>query len=231
MRVAVISDTHGDLDALNAVLADLDRQEVDEVLVAGDTAQGGPHPREVVDLLRERGWPVVLGNADEIITELAAGRPAKEPLRQVQIDRANFSIDQLGPERIEFLASLPMSVRTEDGAGRSLVVVHAAPWDNQHVLGVDSPEAEAERAVREAGATVVAHGHIHSPYQRRVGDAVLLSVGAVAMSGDADPRPAYSIVALGDVIEVEVRRIDYDGGRQPGLKPVQSHPGIHRLLP
>src|SRR5215472_1672904 len=183
MRVAVISDTHGDLDALNAVLADLDQQAVDEVLVAGDTAQGGLHPAEVVDLLRERAWPIVLGNADEIITELAAGRPAKEPLQPFQVERANFAIEQLGPERVEFLASLPLSVRTEDGAGRSLAVVHATPWDNQHVLRVDSPEAEAERAIREAGGTVVAHGHIHSPYQRRVGDAVLISVGAVAMSG------------------------------------------------
>jgi hypothetical protein len=63
--------------------------------------------------------------------------------------------------------------------------------------------------IREAGARLLAYGHIHTPYQRRVGDAAVLSIGAVSGSNDADPRPAYTIVDLGTTITAEVRRVEW----------------------
>src|ERR1700694_3642067 len=69
--------------------------------------------------------------------------------------------------------------------------------------------AAAERMVREAQARVLVYGHIHTPYQRKVGDAALLSVGAVSGSNDADPRPAYTILNLDATISVEVRRVEW----------------------
>jgi len=100
--------------------------------------------------------------------------------------------------------------------------------------------------VSESGARVLAYGHIHTPYQRRVGDSVLLSVGAIAGSNDADPRSAYTILDLGATVAVEVRRVDCpkvarlaayersgmslsDQRRaslfEPGALPVRSRPG------
>ena len=63
--------------------------------------------------------------------------------------------------------------------------------------------------VREANARLLVYGHIHTPYQRRVGDAAMLSIGAVTGSNDADPRPAYTIVSFGATITAEVRRVDW----------------------
>jgi predicted phosphodiesterase len=142
MRIALISDPHGDFVALQAVISDIERQnDLDEVLVGGDLAQGGPQPAEVVDEIRRRGWPSVRGNSDDFLVQMA--------------DRT----------------------------------MH-------------------ETAPPEDLVTVLAYGHIHTPYKRRVGDAVLLSVGAIGGSNDADSLPAYTIVDLGPTVTVEVRRVD-----------------------
>ncbi len=77
MRIAVLSDIHGNLAALQAVLTDLEDQEVDEVLIGGDLAEGGRQPMEVLDLLMARKWPAVVGNGDILLLELAEGKQPK----------------------------------------------------------------------------------------------------------------------------------------------------------
>ena len=92
----------------------------------------------------------------------------------------------------------------------------------------DSELETAQRMINESGAGMLAYGYIHTPYQRRVGKAVLLSVGAVNGSNDSDPRPAYTIVELGAAISVEVRRVDCPAEQlsKPGPFPVRSQPGV-----
>ncbi len=99
----------------------------------------------------------------------------------------------LGAERVEYLRSLPISIERDTPIGR-IVLVHAAPWSNVEVVLPDAEPAVAQRMVAAGAGRVLAYGHIHTPYQRRVGDAVLMCVGAIANSNDADPRPAYTIV-------------------------------------
>lgn len=219
--MAVLSDSHGDLASLECVLSDLDRQSVDHVVFAGDMAQGGESPAEVVDLIRERRWPAVRGNSDDFLLRIAANDPDPEWPRPL-VERGKASIDQLGPQRLAYLASLPLQVRIGD-----LVVVHATPWDNEEVVLPDAPEEKAREMVRRASARAVAYGHIHSAYQRRVGDAALASVGAIYGSNDIDPRPAYSIFELTEqAIAIEVRRVDCQGGSEKsGSWPVRSSPG------
>ncbi|HVH62752.1 MAG TPA: metallophosphoesterase family protein [Candidatus Dormibacteraeota bacterium] len=220
MRVAVVSDSHGELAALRCVLHDLKQQSVDHVVFAGDMAQGGPDPAETVDLLRSRGWPAVRGNSDDFLLRVAKNDPdAAWPQRL--IERGRESNGLLGAERLEYLAGLPLQVRIGE-----LLVVHATPWDNEEVVLPDAPEEKAREMVTRGDARVVAYGHIHSPYQRRVGDCALASVGAIAASNDSDPRPAYSIIDLSSQrIAVEVHRAECpDVNRKPGSWPVRSDP-------
>jgi predicted phosphodiesterase len=247
LRIALISDPHGDLVALLATISDIERQTgLDEVLVGGDLAQGGPEPAEVVDEIRRRGWPTVRGNSDDFLAQVADGSLRASGLPEPVITGAKWSAGRLGADRIDYLRSLPIAIeRNVDRLGR-MVLVHATPWSNEEVVLPDAEPAIAERMVSEAGARVVAYGHIHTPYQRRVGDSVLLSVGAIAGSNDADSRPAYTIVELGATVAVEVRRVDCppaarlaayeksgvtltDQRRaslfEPGPFPVRSRPG------
>jgi predicted phosphodiesterase len=220
-RIAIVSDPHGDLIALQKVIADLEALEapVDEVLVGGDLAQGGAQPAEVVDLIRERGWHAVRGNADDLLVRLADGATPEEALRpgaathsavpESLIPDALWAVKCLGPERIEYLRNLPLSITRGPFDFGSVVLVHATPWSTEDVVLPDADVEVAQRMVREAGARLLVYGHIHTQYVRRVGDAMLMSVGAVNGSNDADPRPAYAIVDLGMTISVEPRRVDW----------------------
>lgn len=219
-RIAIVSDPHGDLVAFQKVLADLDAQEpIDEVLVGGDLAQGGAQPAEVLDLIRERGWPAVRGNSDDLLVRLADGSTPEEALRTAEVthealpdsvaSHALWSVDRLGAERIAYLRALPLAIVRGPFDFGAVVLVHATPWSTEDVVLPDADEEVARRMVGEAGARLLLYGHIHTQSIRRVGDAALMSVGAITGSNDADPRPAYAIVDLGETVSVEPRRVDW----------------------
>jgi hypothetical protein len=195
----------------------------------------------------------VRGNGDDLLVRIAGGASATDAVRDAEATHgalpasvathAEWSVRQLGPERIEYLRSLPTSLVRGPYAWGNVVLVHATPWSTEDVVLPDAGDDVAERMVREARARVLAYGHIHTPYQRRVGDGVLMSVGAISGSNDADPRPAYTIVDLGETISVEVRRVDwpprerreaYDAAGverrfsrdAPGPLPVRSQPAV-----
>lgn len=232
-RIAVLSDPHGDLESLQRVLADLEAAgPVDEVLLGGDLAQGGPQPAEVVDEIRRRGWRSVRGNSDDILVDVADGRPPREALPPAVAERAGWSVSALGPERIGYLRSLPLSIELGPYEFGTVMLVHATPWNNEDVILPDADDGLAHRAVAASDARVLLYGHIHTAYQRRVGDSVLMSVGAISGSNDQDPRPAYTILELGSTITAEVRRTSWAPERPPGPLPVRSRPGERvRLWP
>lgn len=207
-RIAFVSDPHGDLDAFECVIADLERNgPYDEILLGGDLAQGGPKPVEVIDRIRELGWPSVRGNSDDLLVGLSEGVLTEEMPDRVR-ERGEWSVKQLGAERIEFLRTLPLKIERGPFSIGNVVLVHATPWSNQDVVLPDADEATAQKMIDEANAGLLAYGHIHQPYQRQVGDALLISVGAVYGSLDGDPRAAYTIVELGDKADVHVHRVD-----------------------
>lgn len=252
MRIALLSDIHGDHLAFVRVLADLAQAgPVDEVVLGGDLAQGGPQPAEVIDEIRRRGWRSVLGNADELLIRIGDGMSSEDaprfgeahgPVSESTARLAEWSVSQLGQERLDFLRSLPLALEWGPFAAGKVTLVHATPWSTEDVILPDSEEALARRALETAATRLVAYGHIHTPYQRKVGDGVLISVGAVSGSNDADPRPAYTIVTVAETIAVEVRRVDWPTAERlaayesagierrfahenPGPLPVRSQPG------
>jgi hypothetical protein len=200
----------------------------------------------VVDEIRNRGWRSVRGNSDDFLVRIADGTP-EAGLTEPLASRGAWSVDRLGAERIEYLGSLPLSIKLGPFPFGMVALVHATPWNNEDVVLPDAGPDVAERMIREADARLLAYGHLHTPYQRRVGDAAMLSIGAVSGSNDADPRPAYTIVNLGATITTEVRRVDWPVAERiaayeaagveltaqqraslgvPGPFPVRSQPGV-----
>lgn len=207
-RIAFVSDTHGDLDAFECVIADLGRHgPFDEVLLGGDLAQGGPDPAAVIDRIRQLGWPSVRGNSDDLLVGISEGVLTEDVPDSVR-ERGEWSVKQLGADRIEYLRALPLAIERGPFPIGRVVLVHATPWSNQDVVLPDADVATARKMIDEAGAGLVAYGHIHHAYQRKVGDALLISVGAVHGSNDGDPRAAYTIVELGVTTEVRLHRVD-----------------------
>lgn len=219
MRIAVISDTHGNVLALDAVLADLDSSApVDEIIMAGDFAFGGPFPAECIERIRERGLRAVRGNTDELIVEVAAAgartaQQVEEGQRHVpaQVTIGRWAADRLASDQIDYLAALPLQITIPGPDGESLAIVHATPWSAHPAVGAGAPEVIARQMLGAAGSQALGYGHIHVQYQRRIDDRLLAAVGSVGLPFDGDRRAAYAIFTnSGNGWAIEFRRVPYD---------------------
>ena len=221
MRIAMISDAHGNLHALDAVLADLESAgPFDEVIYGGDFAFRGAFPAEVIERIRERGYRAVRGNTDEFLVEMATGGAYQTsitdesqrhtPALQV-FDR--WALERMSPEQVEYLASLPLRIDIDaprPDASR-LTIVHATPWSSHVTVFPDAPEDIALSMFDAPAVACVAYGHIHQQYRRSVDERLLTSVGSISAPLDGDWRAAYSILSNdGNGWQVEFRRVSYD---------------------
>jgi putative phosphoesterase len=200
MRVAVFSDVHGNLTALEAVLAHIREQRADRVVCGGDLAFGGPDPEGSVQRVRGLGIPCVRGNTDEWLTPDA---------REIEPTTA-WTRARLSAVSREYLATLPFQHRIDD-----LVVVHATPWSISDVVPKDAGPAQVRRVLDEAGAAAVVYGHIHIAWIGRTpGGGLLVNTGSVGFPFDGDARSSYALLeqtANGWV--AAVHRVAYDVDR------------------
>jgi putative phosphoesterase len=198
--IAVISDIHGNLWALEAVLAELDRLGPEAVVVGGDLAWGGPRPAECVALLRRRGYPAIRGNTDEWITQ----KPAKVT------DASSWCAARLSDDDRRFVAGLPFLWRRQADGG-DLVVVHATPWSIGDVVREGAPAATVARVFSEASAAAVVFGHIHTPFIRDEPGRLLVNSGSVGLPFDGDWRASFALMDLaGGRWTAQIRRLPYD---------------------
>ncbi len=186
MKIAVMSDIHGFAPAFEAVLADLERQAADQLIVAGDLFEAGPDPKRVLHLLEEHDAHCVYGNTDRDLLNaggLSGGTTA-------------WAREQIGADGIAYLRNLPFSIRIQHPAGdgdpaSELLVVHANPTDVERHLSPNASDREINEIVGEETAGTVAFGHLHVSYVRQVGDRTLVDVSAVGNPRDGDLRPRY----------------------------------------
>jgi putative phosphoesterase len=200
VRVAALYDIHGNLPALEAVLAEVD---ADLILVGGDVA-AGPWPSETLERLRGLGDRVrfVRGNADR---EVAApeGEKGLAPPHLIQFVR-----ERLDREQVEFLASLPLTESVEvDGLG-PVLFCHATPRDDEEILTRISPDEHWREALGEVGERFVVFGHTHVQFERDVGDVHLVNAGSVGMPYEDEPGAYWALLGPG----VELRRTVYEAG-------------------
>jgi predicted phosphodiesterase len=203
MRVAGLFDVHGNLPALEAVLADLEGDDVDTILLGGDVASG-PMPGETLALLRSQSVPLrfVRGNADRVLD--FAGFPG-EDLALWKRSRL-WVAERLGEEDLSFLAGLPLDVVVDvDGLG-SIRFCHGAPGSDELVITKVTPDERLRRLLEGVGERVVVCGHTHVQFDRSVDGVRVVNAGSVGAPYEAAPG-AYWLVAGP---EIELRRTGYD---------------------
>lgn len=204
MRIGVLSDIHGNLPALEAVWADMQRRGVDTVVNLGDVAFRGPHPAECVRLVRQMGAPVVLGNTEVWVTELAAELPDPLPVLKA------WTRARLTAAELTWLGALPEEHRMEVH-GRRLLFVHGSPRGNMDSLFPSTPESDMLESLENCEADIVLCGHTHWAFSRRIGGIHLIGAGSVGLPFDGDPRAAYAIVEVTErESSVTHIRLDYD---------------------
>jgi predicted phosphodiesterase len=202
-RICVLSDIHGNVHGLQAVLRAARAGGCDGFVVAGDIAAHGPTPCESVDLIRGLGCLVVRGNTDRYLAEGTAPAPGtRDPEQAISLA---WTRDQLGRDRLRYLGDLPPSVAIPGG-----MVVHGAPGDDEQGIWPDTPDAEIE-AYGWTG--VLLCGHTHRPFQRKLSCGEVVNVGSAGWALDGDPRPSYAIMeragATGSWVTT-LHRVDYD---------------------
>jgi predicted phosphodiesterase len=228
MRVALVSDVHGNLTALEAVIADIERQGPDVVIHGGDLVLMGHEPAGVVDRVRELGWPGVVGNTDELLwrpeeRECQEQRaPKLSALFGLLFDRyAPATRELLGDDRLAWLRDLPAEERVEN-----LLILHAAPDDLWRAPMPDATDAELVGVYGGLGATEVAYGHIHRPYVRGLGPLTVTNCGSAGLPWDGDPRASYLLIDDGDP---RVMRVEYDLEREASALERSGYPDVKRL--
>ena len=195
MRVAAISDIHGNLPALEAVLADIEREEVDEIVVVGDTVSG-PWPAEVFDLLDAAGAKIVHGNADRA-EEVAAHSS----------ELAAWNADRLGPRRTATVLAWPRTLELAvDGLG-NVLVCHSTPSSDTPIYTRITPDDELVSLFGPVDADVIVSGHTHMQYDRRISNGLrVVNPGSVGMPYEGRSGAYWAMLGP----DVELRRTEYD---------------------
>jgi predicted phosphodiesterase len=213
MRIAIVSDVHGNRTAFEAVLADLRQTSPDLILHGGDLADNGSSPAEIVDRIRDLGWPGVVGNTDEMLfrpeslQEFSRNSPAMQSLVATIEEMAAFTREKLGDER---LAWLRLMSRTQ--IHPSLALVHASPESPWRGPTPEASDAELESIYSPLGHPIAVYGHMHRSYIRKVSETLTVAnSGSVSLSYDGDPRAAYLLL---DESQPIIRRVEYDVGKE-----------------
>ena len=213
-RIAVFSDIHANLPALQAVLADMDRRGLERRYCLGDLVGYGTFPNEVVDLIRKRQIPTVMGNYDQGVGNSSdecgcAYRTAEEEAlghRSIAWTNAHTS-----DENKAFLRGLAPQNPLQLG-DLKVLLAHGSPRKINEYLYEDRPDASLERLLDQANVDVLVVGHTHKPYHRILPSGRhVINDGSVGKPKDGDPRAAYVILAAsGRDLNVEFVRVPYD---------------------
>ena len=212
MRIAILSDIHGNRTAFEAVLADLRQTSPDLILHGGDLADSGASPAEIVDRIRDLGWQGVAGNTDEMLfrpgslTEFASQSPKLQPLFSAIAEMAAATRGALGEERLAWLRGLPR--KQMHGA---MALVHASPGSLWRAPAPDAGDAELETVYGPLGQSIAIYGHIHHPFVRSVSGMTVANTGSVGLSYDGDRRAAYLLLDGGNAA---IRRVEFDLDRE-----------------
>lgn len=212
MRVAVISDIHANLIALQEVLKDIQKEECEFTFCLGDIVLAGPQPKETLDFVKEQNWTIIQGNTDKLIAEygpevLEMMKEKYPVMANAIVDDVNY-VDEAGKD---FLANLPPMLQMEI-EGVKVLFVHGSPRANNEDILPNRPLSEIEEIIDGTDAALILCGHTHVPcgYQTNSMQTVV-NVGSVGRPMTPTPLSCYAIIDFQDgTFNVKHKFVDYD---------------------
>jgi putative phosphoesterase len=211
--VAVITDIHANLPALDAALKRIEELGVERIYCGGDLVGYGPHPNEVCRLIYERGIPTIYGNYDYAIARdledcgCAYVDQHDRELGQRSVDWTLAHTDQRSKD---FMRELPFALRFEVG-DRQVHLVHGSPRKVNEYLFEEKPASLYERLAAAEEADTLVFGHTHKPWVHEYGDVLFVNCGSVGKPKDGDPRGAFAVLRPGQGHPaVTIERVPYN---------------------
>lgn len=213
-RLALLSDIHANLPALEAVAADIDAARPSAVYVLGDMVNGCAWPAETLDFIMARGWPMLIGNHDDAVIQLGTAR--MEPR---YADRAFYATlwwtrERLRPDQVALLEALPRELSLSFADAPPVRLLHGLPGNFFAGFRPDSPADWMAAQLAAIDESTVVDGHTHFPMARRVGRWQVVNTGSAGAPYDGDPRPSYALLDGGRAgWRATLRRVEYDRSR------------------
>lgn len=244
MRIALFSDIHANLPALEAFFADLDSRKPDAVYCLGDLVGYNIWPNEVINAIRQRGIPTIAGNYDQgigLMSDECGCAYKTEPEKDMGKISISFTNSLVRPDERKYLRTLPAHIRVEYQLNNDLLqllLVHGSPRKINEYLFEDREEKSLLRMMEQAGADIMCFGHTHKPYHRilqseengQIRYRHAINIGSVGKPKDGNPQGGYvmltildsSSISAKDSIGVEFIRFAYDV--EKAAKAVEDSP-------
>ena len=212
MKIAVISDIHANLLALNEVLKDIQMEECDKIYCLGDLMLAGPQPKETIDFIMKQDWKIVQGNTDEIITNYGP--------EVIQMMKDNFPVmgaaldndmNDVTVDVYDFLKGLPKQIE-EEIEGVKILMVHGSPRKNNENIFPEMHIEQVEEMIANTGADLILCGHTHKPcgYQTSTRQTVV-NVGSVGRPMTPTPYACYAVIEINNgTFAVKHKFVDYN---------------------
>ncbi|MFC7062215.1 metallophosphoesterase family protein [Halobacillus seohaensis] len=211
MRLAFISDIHGNARALEAVLEDIEKRNIDQLFVLGDISYRGLEPQRSVEMVRKLDAKVIKGNADEwVVRGVQEGEVPDEVIEGMN-DEKDWSTSKMTGESVRYLNDLPKEIN-EEFEGVNIHGFHATPGNLfEVVLPTETEESMKEHLMVNKMADIYVYGHIHKPYIRHIDGKVVINTGSVGLPFDGLAQPSYAIVDIEDSgVQTSIVRTNYD---------------------
>lgn len=213
MRLAIFSDVHSNLPALEAVLDDVAEADVDARYVLGDLVGYAPWPNEVLERLRAEQMPIVMGNYDDgtAFDRDECGCAYVDPTEKALGDQSfAWTKGHTSAENKAWLQILAPEIRFESD-GHRFLLVHGSPRRINEYLYEDKPDATFARIAAGADADIIVCGHTHRAYDKAVDGGRFINVGPAGKPKDGDPRACWALVETRpDGVTVQFYRVAYD---------------------
>lgn len=218
MRLAIISDIHGNLTALEAALADIRAASPDQIVFLGDIADRGPQPHEVIQCVQSLNCPAVMGNTDDL---LVVPPNATELNKQAEVPfwgMVQWCRTQLSDDDLAFMRTFQPTLTIPLDNGQNLLCYHGSPRSNMDRIWANTPDDDLKAMLEEQTAPIMIGGHTHLPLFRRLHDRIILNPGSIGLAFTPTPdgrelnnnRAEYLVLtAERGQLSVEFRQVVY----------------------
>ncbi|MCQ6277199.1 metallophosphoesterase family protein [Bacillus sp. V3B] len=210
MKLAFISDIHGNATALDAVLQDIQERNVDKTFVLGDLCYRGLEPKRSLELVQALQTDVIKGNADEWVVRGVQQGEVPDPALEMMNKEREWIVSHLDHESIDYLKNLPTELKLEFD-GLKIHAFHATPTSLFDVVLPNESEESLVEKMMDTNADVYVYAHIHKPYIRYMGGKCVINIGSVGLPFDGLNKASYMILDINEnSFQTSIVRVGYD---------------------
>ena len=231
MKFAVLSDIHGNMFALRAVLEDMKKYNIQRVLCLGDLAMAGPEPNKTIDFVRTQNWTVIQGNTDEMIAYYTQNvYETVKATAPIMANALECDVNEISDENKKYLKMLPQN-KCIEVEGLKILLVHGSPRKNNENIYPNMDSDVIEDIFTDVDADIVFCGHTHIPcgYQTK-SKVTVINDGSVGRPFTDNPQACYVVADIDNgKIEVEHHFVDYDKSSAMNLLSLRNFEGADNL--